>query len=131
MSAERWEVNDAHEDYRALRGAGRTRVRYLLALRIAPRRRACLAPAVMASRKSAVVIEFPSPDRAYVVILEDLRRELWVLIDAMQSMSADFRRKAAEDRQRRLDRMKARTALVDSRFDCVELDRAPANDVRP
>lgn len=32
MSAERWEVNDAHEDYRALRGDGRTRVRYLLAL---------------------------------------------------------------------------------------------------
>jgi hypothetical protein len=66
----------------------------------------------MASRKSAVVIEFPSPERAYVVILEDLRRELWVLIDTMQSMSDDLRRRAAEDRRRRLDRMKARTARL-------------------
>ena len=32
MVAERWEVNDAHEDYRALRGEGRGRLRYLLAL---------------------------------------------------------------------------------------------------
>ncbi len=32
MIGERWEVNDAHEDYRALRGEGRGRLRYLLAL---------------------------------------------------------------------------------------------------
>jgi hypothetical protein len=29
---DRWEVNDGHEDYRALRGDGRARLRYLLAL---------------------------------------------------------------------------------------------------
>ena len=29
---ERWEVNEAHEDYRALRGDARSRLRYLLAL---------------------------------------------------------------------------------------------------
>jgi hypothetical protein len=32
MSAGRWEVNDAHEDYVALRGEPRARLRYLLAL---------------------------------------------------------------------------------------------------
>jgi hypothetical protein len=32
MVGERWEVNDAHEDYRALRADGRMRLRYLLAL---------------------------------------------------------------------------------------------------
>lgn len=32
MSGGRWEVNDAHEDYRALRADGRSRLRYLLAL---------------------------------------------------------------------------------------------------
>lgn len=32
MVGERWEVNDAHEDYRALRSDPRKRVRYLLAL---------------------------------------------------------------------------------------------------
>jgi hypothetical protein len=32
MRADRWEVNDAHEDYRSLRGEPRGRVRYLLAL---------------------------------------------------------------------------------------------------
>jgi len=32
MIGERWEVNDEHEDYRALRAEGRMRLRYLLAL---------------------------------------------------------------------------------------------------
>jgi hypothetical protein len=32
MAGERWEVNDAHEDYRALRADGGSRLRYLLAL---------------------------------------------------------------------------------------------------
>lgn len=32
MAGERWEVNDAHEDYRSLRGDPRGRVRYLLTL---------------------------------------------------------------------------------------------------
>jgi hypothetical protein len=32
MAGERWEVNDAHEDYGALRGDPRARLRYLLAL---------------------------------------------------------------------------------------------------
>ena len=32
MAGERWEVNDAHEDYRALRAEGRGRLRYLLSL---------------------------------------------------------------------------------------------------
>jgi hypothetical protein len=32
MRGETWEVNDAHEDYRALRAEGRARVRYMLML---------------------------------------------------------------------------------------------------
>ncbi len=32
MVGERWEVNDAHEDYRALRAEGKSRLRYLLLL---------------------------------------------------------------------------------------------------
>jgi hypothetical protein len=32
MAGERWEVNDAHEDYRALRAEGKSRLRYLLLL---------------------------------------------------------------------------------------------------
>jgi len=32
LVGDRWEVNDGHEDYRALRGDGRARLRYLLAL---------------------------------------------------------------------------------------------------
>jgi hypothetical protein len=32
MAGERWEINDAHEDYRALRNEPRARLRYLLAL---------------------------------------------------------------------------------------------------
>jgi hypothetical protein len=32
MVGERWEVNDAHEDYRALRSEGKSRLRYLLLL---------------------------------------------------------------------------------------------------
>jgi hypothetical protein len=32
MSGDRWEINEAHEDYRSLRADGRARVRYLLTL---------------------------------------------------------------------------------------------------
>lgn len=32
LAGERWDVNDAHEDYLALRGEPRARLRYLLAL---------------------------------------------------------------------------------------------------
>ena len=32
MQGQRWEVNDSHEDYQAVRGSPRGRMRYLLAL---------------------------------------------------------------------------------------------------
>ena len=53
-------------------------------------------------RKSADLIHFPSPARAYLVIIEELRRELQVLLAQLLDFRDELRRANAESRRRHL-----------------------------
>jgi hypothetical protein len=53
-------------------------------------------------RKGAELICFPSPDRAYLVVLEELRREFQVLLAQLRRFCDELRRGNTEYRRRHL-----------------------------
>jgi hypothetical protein len=80
-------------------------------------------------RKSAELIYFPSPERAYLVVLEELHREFRVLLAQLLDFRDELRRAAIESRRRHLRLVKAPVGAVDGRLEYVGAGCAPANDV--